>query len=371
MRKDAMLHEFLTLHRDAIITRTREKMTNRPWPLVSTSELENGVPLFLTQLSETLRAEATVTAIPPSQIGEAGMRHGRELMALGFNVSQVVHDYGDICQAVTEIALEHNAPVTVDEFHTLNRCLDDATAQAVTEHARLTAIKSRADETVKAGQLGHELRNLINTALFAFQTLKQGTVAINGSTGMVLGRTLMSLRDTIDSGLSDVRLGAGIERHEPVHIRTFIDEIAVVANLHAEYRHLRFRVEPMRDDVTVAGDPQLLMSAVMNLLNNAFKFTRPQGRVVLSAYESNGHLIIEVEDECGGIPETTGDPFVSFADRRGPDRSGLGLGLSIARKAVWAHGGDISIRNMPGKGCVFVVDLPLTADQVPVAQMTT
>ena len=366
-----MLHEFITTYRDAIITRTREKLTNRPWPLVSTSELDYGVPLFLTQLSDTLRSEATATAMPLSDIGEAGTRHGRELMALGFNVSQVVHDYGDICQAVTEIAIEQNAPVTVDEFHTLNRCLDDATAQAVTEHARLTAVKSNADETVRTGQWGHELRNLINTALLAFQTLKQGHVAIGGSTGLVLGRTLMGLRDTIDTGLSEVRLSAGIQRREPVRIIDFINEIAVVANLHAEYRNVRFRAAAVHDDVTINADPQLLMSAVMNLLNNAFKFTRPKGLVTLKACEQDEHLILEVEDECGGIPGTDVDAFATFGDRRGADRSGLGLGLSIARKAVWAHGGDISIRNTPGKGCVFVIDIPLRIDEISIPQMAT
>ncbi len=57
-----MLIEFLALYRDAIITRAREKLTNRPWPLVSTSELEHGVPLFLTQLSETLAAQGECAA---------------------------------------------------------------------------------------------------------------------------------------------------------------------------------------------------------------------------------------------------------------------------------------------------------------------
>ena len=57
----------------------------------------------------------------------------------GFNISQVVHDYGDICQAITEVAVEQNVPITTEEFHTLNRCLDTAIAEAVTEHARITA----------------------------------------------------------------------------------------------------------------------------------------------------------------------------------------------------------------------------------------
>jgi signal transduction histidine kinase len=71
---------------------------------------------------------------------------------------------------------------------------------------------------------------------------------------------------------------------------------------------------------------------------------------------------IEVEDECGGVPETTDDPFAAFSDRRKYDRTGLGLGLSIARKAVRMYGGDINFRNLPGRGCIFVIDLPLATD---------
>ena len=56
-------------------------------------------------------------------------------------MSQVVHDYGDVCQAITELALERKAPITVKEFHTLNRCLDTAIAEAVTEHARVIALQ--------------------------------------------------------------------------------------------------------------------------------------------------------------------------------------------------------------------------------------
>ena len=134
-----MLYEFITTYRDPIIARAREKLTDRPWPLVSTSELEHGVPLFLTQLSETLRWETTPTPFSQDVIGASAVQHGRELRALGFNISQVVHDYGDICQAITEVAVEQHLPITTEEFHTLNRCLDTAIAEAVTEHARITA----------------------------------------------------------------------------------------------------------------------------------------------------------------------------------------------------------------------------------------
>ncbi len=148
--------------------------------------------------------------------------------------------------------------------------------------------------------------------------------------------------------------------------RPFLTDIANAGRLHAEARGLQFAVEPGDLKWAVTADPQLLASAVTNLLNNAFKYTAPGGRVVLRAtVNDEAHLLIDVEDECGGIPESEGDPFQSFGKRRGRDRTGLGLGLSIARKAVRAHGGDIHIRNLPGRGCVFTIDLPLAAAQDP------
>jgi signal transduction histidine kinase len=362
-----MLNEFLTTYRDAIIIRTREKLTNRPWPLASTSELEFGVPLFLTQLANTLQLESTGATYSPLAIGTAATHHGAELLALGFTVSQVVHDYGDICQAVTELAVEQNAPITTAEFHTLNRCLDTAIAEAVTEHARLTATSRATDEVERSGQLAHEIRDMLHTALFAFEALKRGTVAINGSTGAVLGRSLMGLRDLVDSTLSDIRMTANTQRREWLSVTAMLNEIATAGALHAEYRGLHFQLEPVDPKLAVNVDPQLVASAVMNLLNNAFKFTPRGGHIHVRAQREDRRVRIEVEDECGGIPDSKGDPFQTFADRRGNDRTGLGLGLSIARKAIRAHDGDIHIRNMPGRGCVFVIELPLAGERTPMA----
>ena len=365
-----MLYEFVTMHRNAIEARTRDRVRRRPWPSISRNEIENGVPLFLTQLSETLRLEATATPFSGDAIGNAAARHGAELLAAGFNVAQVVHDYGDICQAITEIALEQRAPITVEEFHTLNRCLDTAIAEAVAEHARLTAQRRSEKEVERLGQAAHELRDLLNGALLAFHALKRGAVAINGNTGAVLGRSLTSLRDLVGRTLSEVRLAAGTQRREPLSVTTFVDEIAASGVLHSEYRGIRFTVVPVDPALAIDADPQLLTSAVMNLLHNAFKNTPAGGTVVLNAHAESERLLIDIQDQCGGIPESKGDLFQPFGQRRGGDRSGLGLGLSIARQAVRAHGGDIRIRNMPGKGCVFTIDVPLARHGPAVEQMT-
>jgi len=357
-----MLYEFIAANREDIISRTRERVRSRPWPSVSCREIEYGVPLFLTQLAETLRLEGTATPFAGDAIGSTAARHGAELLATGFDVTQVVHDYGDICQAITEIALERKTPISVEEFHTLNRCLDTAIAEAVTEHTRLTAQKWSVEETERLGHTAHELRDLLNTALLAFHTLKRGTVAINESTAAVLGRNLTGLRDLIDRTLSEVRLAAGKQRRERLAVTAFVDEIAAAGLLYSEQRHVRFTVEHVDATLAVDADPQLLTSAVMNLLQNAFKHTPAGGTVVLRAQARGQRLLVEIEDECGGLPESTGDLFQPFGDRRGTDRSGLGLGLSIARKAVRAHTGDVIVRNMPGKGCVFAIDVPLAAE---------
>jgi signal transduction histidine kinase len=358
-----MLHEFIELNRNAIVARTSDRVRSRPWPSVAPGEVEHGVPLFLTQLAETLRRETTSAPFPADAIGAAAARHGRDLLRSGFTVSQVVHDYGDICQTITALAVEQRAPITVEEFHTLNRCLDTAIAEAVTEHARGTTESRSAAEMERLGHAAHELRDDLNTAILAFHTLKRGAVAMNGSTGAILGRSLMSLREVIDRTLSEVRLEAGKQRRSRLAVVAFIDEIAATGLLHSEYREIQFSIEPIDPSLSIDADAQLLASAVMNLLHNAFKNTPSGGSVVLRARAEQGRLLIDTEDECGGIPPGRSDLFQAFGDRRGIDRSGLGLGLSIARKAVRAHGGEIHIRNVPGKGCVFTIDVPLAADE--------
>lgn len=356
-----MLHEFIVTHRAEIIEGTRQRVQGRTWPSVSVNELEHGVPLFLTQLAETLRLESTSAPFPSTDIDQSATRHGAELLSHGYNIAQVVQDYGDICQVVTALAVEKASPITGEEFRTLNRCLDTAIAGAVTEHARMTRQTHQAEEIERLGHTAHEARDFLNTAFLAFHSLKRGDVAINGSTGAMLGRSLMALRELIDRTLSEVRLVANVQRIVRLPVATFIDEISATGLLHAEYRKIEFTVVPVDQQLTVDADPQLLSSAVMNIVHNAFKNTPPGGRVTMRAFTSNQDFCLEVEDECGGIPPDKGDLFKTFGDRRGRDRTGLGMGLAIARKAVRAHGGDIIIENMPGRGCIFKVCVPTTA----------
>jgi hypothetical protein len=132
-----MLHEFVAANRAAIIAGCRERIAGRPVPRPTDIEIEYGVPRFLDQLTESLRAALHANAVPNLEIAASAAKHGNEMLHNGFTVDQVVRDYGGICQTITELAIEMSAPITAQEFQTLNLCLDYAIAGAVTEYGRI------------------------------------------------------------------------------------------------------------------------------------------------------------------------------------------------------------------------------------------
>jgi signal transduction histidine kinase len=354
-----MLHEFIAAHREEIIDRCRMKVTTRSVPPPTKAEIEHGVPVFLDQLVSALRFGLGSSP----EIGRSAVLHGHDLLLQGFSVSQVVHDYGDVCQSITELALEKNAPISTEDFRMLNRCLDDAIAGAVTEFGRgqnqsiIEGESARGSE--RLGFLAHELRNLINTAMLAFEVLKTGNVGVAGSTGAVLHRSLLGLGTLIGRSLAEVRLTQTGQNRERFLVSQFIDELATSAKLEANAKGITLIVMPVEAGVAIEADRQILAAVVGNLLQNAFKFTKPGSTVTLRTGSSADRLLIEVQDECGGLlGEDAHELFRPF-EQRSADRTGLGLGLAFSRWATEVNHGRIYARNVPDKGCVFTIDLPL------------
>jgi signal transduction histidine kinase len=353
-----MLHEFVTENREGIIRRCRAKVVKRSVPPPTKAEIENGVPVFLDQLVNALRLGRESNP----EIARSAVLHGHDLLLQGFSVGQVVHDYGDICQSITELALETRATISTDEFRMLNRCLDDAIAGAVTQYGRERNQSGIDGETERGserlGFLAHELRNLINTAMIAFEVLKSGNVGVSGSTGAVLHRSLTGLDSLINRSLAEVRLTQAIQHPEQFLVAGFIDELTPTARLEANAKGIALTIVPVEDGLAIEADRHMLIAVVGNLLQNAFKFTRPGTGVTLRVGASAERVLIEVQDECGGLPcEDSNDLFRPF-EQRSVDRSGLGLGLAFSRWAIEASHGRIYARNLPDKGCVFTVDLP-------------
>lgn len=371
------MHTFLSNNRDELIARCKAKVAKRSLRAATPTQLTNGVPIFLEQLTRTLQAEeigdvaegarisgpAGGDSTSLSQIGVSATAHGQQLMELGYTVDQVVHDYGDLCQAITGLAVERDAPFSVDQFRTLNRCLDNAIADAVTEFSahRDASIsrKQLAGENERLGVLVHELRNFLQTAVMAFAALETGTVPIGGSTGAVVKRSLSALSSLLERALEDVRTQAGTtDLTHAFALADFIADAKSIASLGANARGCALAVHDVDARVAIAGNRDHLLAALVNLLQNAFKFTHPQTEVTLHAYANGDRVFIDVKDHCGGLPPGFSEKMFKPFTQGSFDRSGLGLGLSIARRSVEAEGGSLTVRDAPGSGCVFTMDLP-------------
>jgi hypothetical protein len=214
-----MLHEFLTSNRTEVITRCKNKAAKRFTPSEIPAPLDHGVPLFLQQLVETLRLEETPpgpTVAPGStpsstEIGHVAGLHGAELLRLGYSVDQVVHDYGDVCQSVTELAGEQDTEISAVEFRILNRCLDNAIADAVTSfgHARQILINDQAVTLEhRLRMFSDEQKRLVDIAIHSYTAIKTGTVGVTGATGTLLIHALEELRSLTDRTLPEIHLAS-------------------------------------------------------------------------------------------------------------------------------------------------------------------
>jgi signal transduction histidine kinase len=371
-----MMHQFLTNNRSELIARCKVKVAQRPFRGATPQQLANGVPLFLDQLTRTLAAEEADEgaesirisgpsggdSLALSEMGVSAAAHGRDLLTLGFSVAQVVHDYGDLCQAITDLAFERDAPFAIDEFRTLNRCLDNAIADAVTEFSfqreATLAGRVKVDSDERVGFLVHELRNALGTATLAVSALELGNMTMGGATGAVLRRSLAALERLINRALSEVRGDlAGVDR-QTFPVAAFIADARSAAQLDATEAGCPFTVPAVDPALAIRGNRELLLAALANVLQNAFKFTHAHTEVTLTALVFAAHVLIEVSDNCGGLPPGSADRMFAPFTRRSDDKSGLGLGLSIARQSIETDGGTLSVRDIPGRGCVFTISLP-------------
>jgi hypothetical protein len=192
------LHDFIAVHRQELIARCREKATGRSDSPPVPEVIEQGVPVLLDQLVGVLRAGLE----PGPEIAETALLHGRDLLRAGFSVSEVVHTYGDVCQSVTELAVELDATIGAEDFRLLNKCLDDAIASAVAEFGR-NQPQASADGKAAHGSERFALRDLSQAALLAFEAIRSGKVGIAGSTGTVLHRSLIEIAARAERSLAE------------------------------------------------------------------------------------------------------------------------------------------------------------------------
>lgn len=368
-----MLHEFLLAERDEILALCSKKIARLADSMSSSDEMERGLPVFYNELIQVLRADADIDESGKANNNSieslhraAAERRGKESLKLGYSISQVVHGYGAICQAITEYIQENtNQTTSPREFNRLNFCLDIAIAEAVTEFNRGQRENAERDEIQRLGFLAHELRNALTSAILASKLIITGKVGANGSTSRILENAHRRMRDIIDRSLVEVRLrNESTGQYQRCRVIHLVSEVEATAWFEASAKSIKVCVE-VAPELEVLIDRHLIISALSNLVQNAIKFTKQGGIVWIRGKAVGGRVLLEIEDQCGGLPPGEVEELFKAFSQMGTDRSGLGIGLTISRRAISLNNGILSVRDIPHQGCVFSIDLPKASSPLP------
>jgi signal transduction histidine kinase len=322
---------------------------------LSRDDIIDSLREYLLTLARRLRSDQSAAREELVKNDIAGV-HGQQRFHLGYDVGALVREYGALRELLWDVIMESGVEVRLPELRRLFMHVTHNIADAAVQYGAARDAEMRRRTAQHLAFLAHELRNPLSSARMALSLMRERGDVEPSRALEALERGLTRVGHLIDDSLVSARLGELIQLEcSAIDVASFLGDVARESEVDAVAKDVSLRVA---GGGRLYGDVRSLHSAVSNLVRNAVKFTRAGAVVDIRARHGDGRVIIEVEDACGGLPEGTTkklfDPFVQI----GNDKSGFGLGLAIAKQAVDAHGGQLRVHDLPGKGCVFVLDLP-------------
>ncbi len=358
-----VLHNLLVDERTAILARCEEKVLRFSGALAAHPPAQ-GWSVFYDDVVKLFDVPGDFSATSVSRspllmnVAELKHAHASGPVASGYTLAEVVFSYGIISEAIAELAEKAEYVLSATEHTQVNRLLDNVIATAVSVfEGDLNRVRDLS-EAQRIGTLAHELRNSLQSATISLEMIGSGSYGANSNTSDALQQSLQRMGELIDKTLTEVRL-----RVEPVvHLVDIalvevISEIAVTAGFVARKKGISLVIQGQYD-LVVHADRQLLLAALSNLLQNAIKYSAANSTVRIVAQRHDDTVTIDVEDHCGGLPPGIAEEMFKPFVQRSSDRTGIGLGLTISRKAIESCNGQLRVRDIPGEGCVFTVELP-------------
>jgi len=330
-------------------------------------DLEDRFHSYLRKLVEVLETAehgetSKETLLAPAR--SIAAEHGGQRLELGYDIGAVVRDYASLRDVLEERLAAVGLEPTAKELSVLAAFLMDGVASAVHTYTLERDAKVRAAAAKHVGFLVHELRQPLQTLRLRLDVLARPGRSGSPEDVAAIHRSVRALSETVEDALFESRFNGLQELQlEEVDAAMLIRQVAEDVEYAAEARGIAVHLETSNAPITLEGDRRLLRSALSNLAYNAVKFS-PDGssvRLKASAPET-GKVVFQVQDACGGLPvgavEKMFSPFVQL----GQDRSGFGLGLALARQVSDAHAGALRVHDVPGQGCIFVLELPAKRD---------
>jgi signal transduction histidine kinase len=273
-------------------------------------------------------------------------------------------------------AIRRQAPLTRPRLRVYAELLAALAETLLNENARAQAYALTSARLAQANQakdqflamLAHELRNPLAPIQIAMQVIRAGDTSTPEAQKAreIVDRQVQHLTRLLDDLLDVARITIGkIQlRKEPVNLAVVVAEALEASRALIEQRGHSLSVSLPEPAVFVEADPTRLGQVITNLVNNAAKYTPPQGHIRVTACRENGEAVVRVSDDGIGIPpEVIPHVFDLFTQAERSlvrEEGGLGIGLTIVRTVVELHGGTATVRSEgPGRGSEFVVRLPL------------
>jgi signal transduction histidine kinase len=326
---------------------------------LSRGELWDHLPHFFDEVLAALRTEESSGGASAASNGSAAsVAHGTQRLRVGFDLAEVLREYEILTECILDEVEAVGGSISTRAFRRVQALVNAGRAEATSAYIDRRDMEMTRTHSQHVAFIAHELRSPLMTAFLALTALRKNERTEDHWALGMLTRNLNALRELIDQVLTADRLAGQIQlKRESFDLRAVLEQVVAEAQLAAQERHVEIALQAP-EALLFSGDQRLLRSAIGNVLGNAVKFTHEGSAITVRAGRHDGNIRVEVEDGCGGLPEGSEaqlfEPFV----QRGDDRTGFGLGLAIVKQALEAHGGRVSVRNLPGKGCVFALDLP-------------
>jgi signal transduction histidine kinase/ActR/RegA family two-component response regulator len=352
--------------------------------------LRDQLPGFLQGIGRSLTQTGDAA---PGQHYKLALEHGEQRWDSGWSLSAVVRDY-QLLQLVLLEYLEENLerPLQYREVMAVGVFINDAIAASIgayvrsrDEHAsRIDRERAEALETANRrkdeflAMLAHELRNplapIVNSVKLLQMLLPTADPAILQTIDIIESQT-EQITHLVDDLLDLARIAQGrIElRTKQVNLTNVLEQAIQECESDLKAREHQLTVTPPAEPLYLEADPTRLVQVVVNLLNNAAKFTDRGGQIWLTAKREDNGAVITVRDNGIGIPpEMLSCVFDMFVQVDGPRRrteAGLGIGLTLVHRLVQLHGGTITCDSAGvGQGTEFTIRLPATARLRPAAE---
>ncbi|WP_245606098.1 sensor histidine kinase [Thermus amyloliquefaciens] len=227
----------------------------------------------------------------------------------------------------------------------------------------LALLKSQEESARLLGLLLHEIKNPLMSVLGALE-LALETEGLPEEARELLGiaeKSARRIQELLQKAREYLRLGQGVRlKSERVDLRELLRQVAEEMRPVARRKRIALRLVLPRREAWVYGDREWLYQAVLNVVNNAVKYTPEGGRVSLRLLVGQDRYGVAVSDTGPGIPEEEQakvfEPFYR-ASTRG-EVEGTGLGLALVKRVLEAHGGEVRLKSRLGRGSTFLLLLP-------------